>query len=118
MLNAAIRRIFKDETSAFIAMQLEIVLERMVPLAVEITKKKYSTKSLLFQRLENRAVPIIWEILQTMDPEVSESVREIDGRVIWTIYWRLKSNPANKHMSFFCLLVELNKNLPFAMYFG
>ena len=113
-----VAKAFKDEQSGFTAVKFEFILEKMVSLTLEILKRKYSQKSLLFQYLENKAVSMIWEVQQTLDPALYESVREMNPRVLWTIYWRAKCNPMNKHMLFLDLLIELNKNPPFAMAFG
>lgn len=117
MLRIAAGKIFKDDYSALLAVQFEMVLEKMVNLRRTIMQR-HPKENLLFQTLENKAVPMIWGIQQALDPRVFESVREMNGHVLWTIYWRLKCNPANKNMLFIDLLTELNKNPPFAMAFG
>jgi hypothetical protein len=94
------------------------MLEKTIRSGIRLTRRKWIWIELVPQALENRTVPIIQEMLRIINPELYKNVRKMDERVIWTIYWCLRSNPVSKKMSFLELLAELDKNPPFASIFA
>lgn len=114
----AIEKMFKDDTEALEAEYFEAILEKTIQSGMRLTRRKWLWIELVPQALENRAVPIIRNMLQIINPELYKNVREMDERVIWMVYWCLRSNPVHKRMSFLELLAELDKNPPFADIFA
>lgn len=117
MMNAS-GNIFKNDVKALEAEYLEAMLEKTVRSGIRLTRRKWFWIELVPQALENRALPLIRKMLKIISPEMFESVRKMDERVIWMIYWSLRSNPAKNHIYFLELLIELDKNPPFASIFA
>lgn len=111
-------KIFKNDIVALEAEYLEAMLEKTIRSGIRLTRRKWFWVELVPQALENRAIPLIREMLANINPEMFGNVRKMDERMIWMVYWNLRSNPANNHMYFLELLVELNKNPPFADIFA
>jgi hypothetical protein len=111
-------KMFKDDIEALEAEYCEAMLEKTIRSGMRLTRRKWLWIELVPQALENRAVPIIKNMLHVVNPELYKNVRKMDERVIWMVYWCLRSNPANKKMFFLELLAELDKNPPFASIFA
>jgi len=111
-------KIFRDDIVALEAEYLEAMIEKTVRSGKRLTRRKWLWIELVPQALENRAVPIIRQMLASVNPEMFWNVRKIDERVIWMIYWRFRTDPVNIHMYLLELLIELDKNPPFADIFA
>ncbi|MBU6388334.1 hypothetical protein KGQ72_00410 [Patescibacteria group bacterium] len=109
---------FKDKASALAAMNLEMELEKAVRSGIKLTRRKWTGIELVPQALENRAVPIIRKMLADINPEVLGNIPKMNAKVIWEVYWYLQIKPGGVRISFFKLLIELNKNPHFASMFA
>lgn len=112
MATNATKEVFGDSMNESMAIQLEIALERVVQVGLELSAARKYEASTLRQGLQIKGAPIIKGILRYIRPEMSKGVRQIDERIIWNIYWTMRSNPMEKRISIFSLLSGLNKNPP------
>lgn len=118
MANDAVKKMFKNDTKAYIAVEMDVALERVVRSGLRLAKKAWFEHDLLLEALGNKAAPLIREILNSINPEVSKNIQGMDERVIWLVYWDLRSNPMDaEKISIFELLRELN-NPPLAPAFA
>lgn len=97
-------RIFKDRTNAFAVFDLVDSLDDVIERGRRISS-------------ENEAVRIIEHILADIVPTSFSRVREMRVRTISTLYWHVRSAPGAVRISFFELLVELDKNPHFDISF-
>ena len=114
MTNDAVRKVFRNESSGYVAVHLEDALDRVVKTGIKLvgTFRRTGDKDLFLQALENKAVPVIRGILRTINPEMLENISGIEERTIWRIYWDIKNDPLNANISIFVLIAELNSNPP------
>jgi len=107
-------KIFRTETSANLAVHLEIALDRLATAGVDVIKLTEGAppgdKLLALKVLEERAVPLIQGIVKTIKPEFKENVRAMDERSIWRAFWELRQGLKEPKITIFAILAELNSN--------
>ena len=104
---------FKSVPSALAVIDLEKELEKAVCVGVNLTRRTATGIKFAPRELENKTLPIIREILENVNPEMLGNVLKIDARVVWEVYWYLRSKPGGLRTCFFALLIDLNKNPSF-----
>lgn len=115
MKSDAVAKVFRTQVNGYLAIHLEIALERLAKAGLELLGReaiRERSKEVLLNALENKSVLVIRGILRTLNPEVTENIREIDERKIWRVFWDLRNSPVNDDISIFAILAELNNNPP------
>jgi len=103
-------RLCDDEERARAVVVLETLLERSVRSGLKLCRQVPVSPVLVPEIIGDQVTPIIWRMLQLIDPEAGANVRKLDERVVWFAYWYTQSCPQAVKMSFLKLLIELNKN--------
>lgn len=101
---------FKNASSAYLARELEAILEDDIKKALMFRKRSWVKKETPSRALEKKAVPLIIGIIRTLDPDASENIRNMDREMIWRAYWKRRqrhTGPTN--LSIFEFLRELEK---------
>ena len=117
MKSSLVQRMFKNDTKAFIAAEMDEALESVVHAGLTLFGKRGIEKGLIPEALEKKAAPLIRGILRSINPEVSANIQKMDEKVIWRIYWDLRTNSVDTNVSIFELLGQLN-NPPYAVFFA
>lgn len=117
MKSALAQRLYENDTKAFIAVEMDEALESLVHAGLTLFERRGIEKGLIPEALEKKAAPLIRGILQSINPKVSANIQRMDERVIWRIYWELRSNSVDTNVSIFELLGQLN-NPPYAAFFA
>lgn len=111
-------RMFKSDASALAAIDLEMEIEKAVRLGIRIARRKFTGIKMDPRACERRAIPVIHKMLADINPEMLGNIRKIDERVIWAVYWHLQEKSLNMKISFFKLLIDLDKSQSFVARFA
>lgn len=111
--------VFGTETSMFLAVQLAAVLERLLEAGIEVEQETPpSDRDALHEALERGAKPIIKGIIGRFRPGVIANVQGMDEGSIWKLFWNVRKERLEPKPSIFGLIVELNRDPPFATAFA
>jgi len=113
-MKASQNHIFKNVSSAYMAIFLEAALENLVQIGLKFSKMECRRDwEAMLGALEEKATPIIKGIMHTVKPEESENIQGMDERLVWKMYWDLRSNPSSEEEeNIFEILGYLNNNPP------
>ena len=114
-MKASQNHMFKNVSSAYMAIFLEMALERLVQTGLKFSKMECYRRDweAMLGAFEEKAAPIIKGIMHTIKPEESENIQGIDERLVWRVYWDLRSNSfGEEEENIFEILGYLNNNPP------
>lgn len=105
--------LFKNETSARLAMQFAMLLEDLVKAGHEVIKLTKGAppyhEAFVLRELEEKASPYIRQIVASMKPEFIKDIEAVDERSIWRAFWE-RQESGGEATTIFAFLAELYGN--------